>query len=102
MAANDKQLAFHSRYRGYLRPELVRLEMPAGLALGAYADAELRMHYFADPANLLDQGSRLLVGCGVTLAWPRGRLRVTASAANLTGTQRRTWITGRFPAGPCS
>jgi iron complex outermembrane receptor protein len=88
VAANGNQLPFHARYRGYLRPELVRIDLPAGLALGAYADAELRMRYFTDAANLLDQGSRVILGCGVTLAWPRGRLRVTASAANLTGTRR--------------
>jgi iron complex outermembrane receptor protein len=87
-AANGKLLAFHPRYRGYLRPELVRVDLPAGLALGAYADAELRMRDYADPANLVDLRTRLLVGCGVSLAFPRGRLRMTASAANLTGTQR--------------
>ena len=42
---------FHPRYRGYLRPELVRIALPAGLALGAYADAELRVHDYADPAQ---------------------------------------------------
>jgi outer membrane cobalamin receptor len=87
-AANGKQLAFHARYRGYLRPELVRVELPAGLALGAYADADLRMFDYADPSNLVDLRTRLLVGCGVTLIGPRGRLRVTASAANLTDTRR--------------
>ena len=47
-----------------------------------------RSAYYADPANLVDLRSRLLVGCGVTVAWPRGRVRMTASAANLTGTRR--------------
>jgi iron complex outermembrane receptor protein len=88
LAAYDNQLAFHPRYRGYLRPELVRVPLPAGLTLAAYADAELRAHDYADPANLVDLRARLLVGCGVTVVWPRGRLRVTASAVNLTGTQR--------------
>jgi len=87
-AAFGKQLPFHPRYRGYLRPELVQVALPAGLALGAYADADLRTYDYADPANLVDLRSRLLVGCGVTVAWPRARLRVTASAANLTGTRR--------------
>jgi iron complex outermembrane receptor protein len=87
-AAYGKQIPFQPRYRGYLRPELVRVALPAGLALGAYADAELRTHDYADPANLVDLRSRLLVGCGVTVAWPRGRVRMTASAANLTGTRR--------------
>jgi iron complex outermembrane receptor protein len=97
LAASGNQLPYHPRYRGYLRPELVRIDLPAGLALGAYADAELRMHYFTDAANLLDRRSRLLVGCGVTLAWPRGRLRVTASAANLTGTRQEDVDTWSLP-----
>jgi iron complex outermembrane receptor protein len=87
-AAYGNQLPFHPRYRGYLRPELVQVALPAGLALGAYADADLRAYDYADPANLVDLRTRLLVGCGVTVAWPRGRLRATASAANLTGTRR--------------
>ena len=58
LAASGNQLPYHPRYRGYLRPELVRIDLPAGLALGAYADAELRMHYFTDAANLLDRRSR--------------------------------------------
>ena len=87
VAAYDNQLPFHPRYRGYLRPELVRVALPAGLALAAYADADLRTYDYEDPANLVDLRSRLLVGCGVTVAWPRGRLRVTASGANLTGTR---------------
>jgi iron complex outermembrane receptor protein len=82
-----KQLPFHPRYRGYLRPELVRVALPAGLALGAYADADLRTYDYEDRTNLVDLRARLLVGCGVTVAWPRGRLRMTASAANLTGTR---------------
>jgi outer membrane cobalamin receptor len=88
LAAYDNQLPFHPRYRGYLRPELVHIPLPAGLTLAAYADAELRAHDYADPANLVDLRARLLVGCGVTVLWPRGRLRVTASAVNLTDTRR--------------
>jgi outer membrane receptor protein involved in Fe transport len=53
-AAYGNQLPFHPRYRGYLRPELVRVALPAGLALAAYADADLRMYDYADPANLVD------------------------------------------------
>jgi hypothetical protein len=87
-AASDNQLPFHPRYRGYLRPAVAHVVLPAGLELGAYADAELRMHDFADPANLADLRTRLLLGCGLTVGWPRGRLRATASAVNLTGTQR--------------
>jgi len=88
-AAYGKQLPFHARYRGYLRPEVAHIALPAGLELGTYADAELRAHDFEDPANLLDLHTRVLLGCGVTLGWPRGRLRVTGSAVNLTGTQQQ-------------
>jgi outer membrane cobalamin receptor len=88
LAAYDNQLPLHPRYRGYLRSELARVALPAGLQAGAYADAELRMHDFVDPANLVDLHARLFLGCGVTLALPRARLRATASAVNLTGTQR--------------
>jgi outer membrane cobalamin receptor len=87
-AAYDNQLPFHPRYRGYLRPELGRVPLPAGLELAAYADAELRAHDFEDPANIVDLHTRLLLGCGVTIAVPRARLRATASAVNLAGTQR--------------
>ena len=94
-AAYDNQLPFQPRYRGYLRPELGRVPLPAGLELGAYVDAEARAHDFEDPANLLDLQTRLLLGCGVTLGVPRARLRVTASGVNLTNTQRvdiTNWI----------
>jgi len=97
-AANGNQLPFHPRYRGYLRPELLRLGLPAGLALGAYADAELRIgDYYADPANLEDKRRRVLIGCGVSLTSPGGRLRVTASAANLTGTQVEDLVDWALP-----
>ena len=86
-ASNGKQIPFHARYRGYLRPELAHVPLPAGLQLGAYADAELRMGAYSDPANLEDMQTRLLLGCGVSVTWARARLRATASAANLTGTR---------------
>jgi len=80
-------LPFQPRYRGYLRSELGGVPLPAGLELGAYADAELRMHDFVDPANLARMPTRLLVGCGLGVGWPPRRLRATASAVNLTDTQ---------------
>ena len=70
-ASNGKQIPFHARYRGYLRPELARVPLPAGLELGAYADAELRMRAYSDPANLEDMQTRLLLGCGVSVTWPQ-------------------------------
>ena len=98
LAANGNQLPYHARYRGYLRPELVRIDLPAGLALGAYADAEMRMRYFTDAANLLDQG------CSSARRLRRhrrpgraARLRVTASAANLTDTRLQDVDTWSLP-----
>jgi len=55
------------------------------------------MRSYEDPANLIDLRARALVGCGVTLAWPRGRLRVTASAANLTGTRMEDAVDWALP-----
>jgi len=95
--SNGKQLPFHARYRGYLRPELVRIPLPAGLEIGAFADADLRMQSYSDPANLVDMRTRLLLGCGVTVAWPQAGLRATASAANLTGTRAEDVATWSLP-----
>ena len=85
-SAHGKQLPHHPRWRAYLRPELVRIPLRAGLELGAYADADARLQSYTDRANLLDH-SRLLIGCGLSLAAPRAHLRLTASAANLTDTR---------------
>jgi outer membrane cobalamin receptor len=88
-ASRDKQIPFHARYRAYARPELVRLPLPGGIELGAYADVELRMGSYEDPANLVDLRTRALVGAGLLVGWPRAGLRLTASGANLTGSDRR-------------
>ncbi len=87
-ASNGNQVPFHPRYRGYARPELVRVGVGGGIELGAYADAELRAGSYADSANLVDFGTRVLLGCGVSVAWPRAHLRLTGSAANLTGSRK--------------
>jgi outer membrane cobalamin receptor len=87
-AAYGNQLPFQPRYRGYVRPELAHLPLPGGVELGTYADAELRLYDYEDPANIVDLHGRLLLGCGVTVAVPRARLRVTASGVNLGNTQR--------------
>lgn len=96
-ASNDNQIPYHPRYRAYLRPELVRIPVPGGLEIGAYADVEFRMGSYEDPANLIDMRTRALVGGGVMLAWPRGRLRLTASAANLTGTRMEDAVDWALP-----
>jgi iron complex outermembrane receptor protein len=87
-ASYGNQVPFHPRYRGYARPELVHVAVGGGLELGAYADAELRAGSYRDDANLIDFGTRVLVGCGVSVAWPRAHLRLIGSAANLTGSRK--------------
>jgi outer membrane cobalamin receptor len=87
VARRGKQIPFHPRYRGYLRPELVRIALPGDLMLSMYVDGDLRGQTYADPANLQPFGTRLLLGAGASVAWMQGRLRLTASAANLTGSR---------------
>jgi iron complex outermembrane receptor protein len=96
-ATQGKQLPYHPRVRAYLRPELVRIPLPGGLELGAYADADARLHSYTDGANLLDHQRRLLIGCGVSLAWPRAHMRLTGSAANLTDTRQEDVDTWALP-----
>ena len=87
-ATHGKQIPYHPRWRAYLRPELARMPVPGGLELGAYADADARLHSYTDGANLVDHARRLIIGCGVSLAWPRAHMRLTGSAANLTDTRQ--------------
>ena len=87
VSRRGKQIPFHPRYRGYLRPELIRVGLPGGAALSMYVDGDLRGQTYADPANLQPFGTRLLLGAGASVAWMDGRLRLTASAANLTGSR---------------
>ena len=102
-ASNGKQMPFHARYRGYLRPELVRVPLPAGLELGAYADAELRMGAYADPANLKDMRTRLLLGCGVTCRLAAGAAAGDGQRGQPHGhAHGRRQPTGRCPGGRCS
>ena len=87
LSRRGKQIPFHPRYRGYLRPELVRLPLVGESTLSLYVDGDLRGETYADPANLQPFGTRLLLGAGASLGWMQGRLRLTASAANLTGSR---------------
>ena len=83
------QLPFRPRWLAYLRPELVHVPLPAALELAAYADADVRVRQsYADSGNLVDHARRLIIGCGVSLAWPRAHMRLTGSAANLTDTRQ--------------
>jgi iron complex outermembrane receptor protein len=86
-AAKGRQIPFHPRYTAYARPEVVRLPLPGGTELGLFADVDFRAQSYGDPANANALGTRVLVGAGVSVAWPRARVRVIGSAANLTNTQ---------------
>ena len=83
-STRGRQLAFHPRWSGYVRPEVARVPLPGGLTLAAYGEAQARGETFAEGTNTTRLGRRLLIGCGVTVAWPRRGVRLTASAANLT------------------
>ena len=84
VATQGRQIQFHPRYHGYARPELVRVALPGGLELGAYADGDLRAQTYSDAANLQPMYTRVLLGAGVSVGRPRNHVRLTASAANLT------------------
>ena len=90
LAASGKQLPYHPRYRGYLRPEIVRIDLPAGLALGAYADAELAYALLHRRRRTCwTSGPRCSSAAASAWRAPRARLRLTASAANLTDTRQQ-------------
>ena len=95
-ASHGKQIAHYPRYMAYGRPELTHLPLPAGLDLAAYVDAALFAGAYDDPANVRPIPSQLLVGAGLSLLWPRGRLRATLSALNL-GDLQSTWVLGGWP-----
>jgi outer membrane cobalamin receptor len=80
-----KQIPHHPRTTAYARPELLRINLPGGLDLAAYADAEILAGAYDDPANVFPIKDQVLLGAGVSLLCPRARLRITASALNLTG-----------------
>ncbi len=95
-ASHGKQIAYYPRYMAYGRPELTHLPLPAGLELGAYVDAALFAGAFSDPVEVRPIPAQLLLGAGLSLLWPRGRLRATLSALNL-GDLQTTWIVSGQP-----
>ena len=70
-------------WRGYARPELRQVPVGAGLQVGVYADAEATGHRYQDPANLVRQPSRIVVGIGGFLEHRATGLRLTGSGYNL-------------------
>ena len=95
-ASHGKQIAYYPRYLAYGRPELTHVRLPAGLDLGAYFDAALFAGAYADPVQVRPIPAQLLLGAGLSLFWPRGRLRATLSALNL-GDLQATWVVGGWP-----
>ena len=95
-ASHGKQIAYYPRYLAYGRPELTHIPLPAGLDLGAYVDAALFAGAYNDPADVRPIPAQLLIGAGLSLFWPRGRLRATVSAVNL-GDLQTTWVVGGWP-----
>ncbi len=95
-ASHGKQIAYYPRYLAYGRPELTQVPLPAGLDLGAYVDAALFAGAYADSDNVRPVPAQLLLGAGLSLLWPRGRLRATLSALNL-GDLQTTWVVGGWP-----
>ena len=95
-ASHGKQIAHYPRYLAYGRPELTHVPLPAGLDLAAYVDAALFAGAYDDPADVRPIPAQLLIGAGLSLLWPRGRLRATLSALNL-GDLQTTWVVGGWP-----
>ncbi len=84
-AHHGKQLPRRPRWRGYLRPEVVRLLERRGWSLGAFVDGELTAGNYEDAADVVELPTRFLLGAGLSAELPRWGLRATASAQNLTG-----------------
>jgi vitamin B12 transporter len=90
-----KQIPHHPRLSAYLRPELVRLDLPYGMELGAYADASILAGAYADRDNRLPVPAAALLGAGASVSRPRSGLRLMVSALNLT--DLLTWQFVNFP-----
>jgi hypothetical protein len=95
-ASHGKQIAYYPRYMAYGRPELTHVPLPGGLDLAAYVDAALFAGAYSDPVEVRPIPAQLLLGAGLSLLWPRGRLRATLSALNL-GDLQTTWIVSGQP-----
>jgi outer membrane cobalamin receptor len=90
-----KQIPHHPRTTAYARPELVRVRLPAGLDFATYADAAIFGGGYDDPANVFPMPTQVLIGAGMSVLWPRARLRLTASGVNLTDLS--TWNVSTWP-----
>ena len=93
-ASHGKQIPHYPRYMAYARPELTHVPVPAGLEFDSYVDAALFAGAYDDPPNVRPVPAQLLIGAGMSLLWPRGRLRATLSALNLGDLQ--SWIVSNW------
>jgi outer membrane receptor protein involved in Fe transport len=84
---HGRQLPHQPRLRAYLRPELENLPVAGWWRAGVYADAEVAGPHFHDPANLVRQRGRLVLGAGAHLDYARAGLRLLLSAYNLGDTR---------------
>ena len=95
-AASDKQLPYRPRMHATVRPELRRV--PIGDAeLGAYVELDVTSGNYVDPANLVRLPSRALLGAGASIGLPGGRVRLIASATNLTDAQVSDLLASPLP-----
>ncbi|HLK88642.1 MAG TPA: TonB-dependent receptor [Polyangia bacterium] len=95
-SSQGRQIPHHPRLAGYGRPELVRLALPRGIELGAYADAAILAGAYDDPSNRTRIPTQALIGAGASLSRPRSRLRLAVSALNLTDLLS-TWNFSNLP-----
>jgi outer membrane receptor protein involved in Fe transport len=84
LAHRGHQLPARPRVQAYLRPQLRRLPLGAGLEGAAYVEGDLATGTYLDPANIEPTGPRFLLGAGVEVRAPRAGLRLLISAKNLT------------------
>ena len=92
---HGKQIPHHPRVSAYARPEIVRIGLPYGMELGAYADAAILAGAYDDPANVYPVPTAALIGAGASVSRPRSRLRLAVSGLNLTNLS--TWDVSSYP-----
>jgi outer membrane cobalamin receptor len=82
-AAADRQLPYRPLLHLTVRPELRRMRVGA-VEVGAYLELDVSSGNYVDPANLVRLPSRVLLGAGASLQLDDGRVRLVASASNVT------------------
>jgi outer membrane cobalamin receptor len=90
LAARDRQLVFHPRYRGYARLEWRQSLGRSRLVAGAYADVDATAGNHSAP-TFGDIPPQALLGAGVSLEHAPTGLRLIASAANLADDRTQTF-----------